>query len=150
MPWPASRRASRTTPRAGPVAHGLQLEEVGLEEDHLEELVDADLLLGGDLAGDDLAAELLDEDALLGELLLDALRVRVGLVDLVDGDDDRHLRGARVVDRLLRLRHDAVVGRDDEDDDVRRLGAARAHQRERLVARRVEEDDRAALRASTR
>ena len=40
-----------------------------------------------------------------------------------------------------RLRHDAVVGGDDQDDDVRHLGAARAHGGERLVARRVEEGD---------
>ena len=41
----------------------------------------------------------------------------------------------------LRLGHDAVVGRDDEDGDVRHLRAAGAHGRERLVARRVEERD---------
>ena len=67
--------------------------------------------------------------------------VRVRDVDLVHGDDDRHLGGARVRDRLLRLRHDAVVGRDDEHRDVRHLRAARAHGGERLVARRVEERD---------
>ena len=83
---------------------------------------------------------------MVGELLLHALDVRVRLVDLVDRDDDRDLRGPRVVDRLDRLRHDAVVGRDDEHDDVRRLGAAGAHEREGLVAGSVEEDDRLALR----
>ena len=45
----------------------------------------------------------------------------------------------------LRLRHDAVVGGDDEDGDVRHLRAAGAHGRERLVARRVEERDLAAV-----
>src|ERR1039457_1712438 len=130
----------------GPRRHGLQLEEIGLEQDHLEELVDSDFLLRGDLAGHDVAAEFLDEDSLLGELLLDALRVRLWLVDLVDGHDDRYLGGARVVDRFLRLRHDAVVGRDHQDDDVRGLGAARAHQGERLVPRRIEEDDGLAFR----
>ena len=44
-------------------------------------------------------------------------------------------------DRLDRLRHHLVVGRDDEHDDVGDLRAARAHGRERLVARRVEERD---------
>ena len=73
--------------------------------------------------------------------LLHAVDVRVGHVDLVDGDDDRHVRRARVGDRLLRLRHDAVVGRDDEDGDVRHLRAAGAHGGERLVARGVEERD---------
>jgi len=46
-----------------------------------------------------------------------------------------------VVDRLDRLRLDAVVGRDHQDDDVGDLGAARAHGGERLVAGRVEEGD---------
>ena len=64
-----------------------------------------------------------------------------GQVDLVDGDDDRHVGGARVRDRLERLRHHAVVGRDDQHRDVGHLGAAGAHGGERLVARRVEEGD---------
>ena len=67
------------------------------------------------------------------------------LVDLVDRDDDRDVRGTRVIDRLARLRHHAIIGRDDEHDDVGHLRAARAHHRERLVARRVEEHDVAAV-----
>jgi hypothetical protein len=51
------------------------------------------------------------------------------------------LRRPGVVDRLDRLRHDAVVGRHHQDDDVRRLGAAGAHRREGGVARRVDEGD---------
>ena len=61
--------------------------------------------------------------SLLDELLAHAGRVGVLAVDLGDRDDDRHLGRARVVDRLDRLRHHAVVGRDDEDRDVG--GAAR-------------------------
>ena len=49
-----------------------------------------------------------------------------------------------MVDRLDRLRHDAVVGGDDQHDEVGHLGAARAHRRERLVTRRVEEGHLAA------
>ena len=55
------------------------------------------------------------------------------------------LRRLRVRDGFARLRHDAVVGRDDEDDDVGGLGAARTHGGEGLVTGRVEEDDRALL-----
>jgi hypothetical protein len=43
-----------------------------------------------------------------------------------------------VVDRFACLRHDAVVSRDDENDDVGHTSAAGAHQRERFVAGRVE------------
>ena len=50
-----------------------------------------------------------------------------------------------MVDGLDRLRHDAVVSSDDEDSDIRDLGAARTHGREGLMARRVEEDDLLAL-----
>ena len=118
---------------------------VGDEQDPLEQVVEALLLLAprrGELRR---AAPLLGLEALGGELGLHAVGVRVGQVDLVDGDDDRHLGRARVRDRLARLRHDAVVGGDDEHGDVGRLRAAGAHRRERLVARRVEEGDLAAV-----
>ena len=66
-------------------------------------------------------------------------------VDLVEGDDDRHVGGAGVVDRFARLGHDAVVGSHHEHRDVGGLGAACAHRGERLVARRVQERDPAAV-----
>ena len=63
----------------------------------------------------------------VGQLLLDALGVGVRLVDLVDRHEDRHAGRLGVVDGFTRLRHDAVVGRDDQDDDVGDAGAAGAH-----------------------
>jgi len=94
---------------------------------------------------DGVAAPLLGEQTLLDELLTDAVRLRPGLVDLVDRDHDGHLGRPGVVDGLDRLRHDAVVRRDDQDGDVGDRRAAGAHRRERLVSRRVEEDDALAL-----
>ena len=46
-----------------------------------------------------------------------------------------------MIDRLDGLRHDAVVGGNDQHDDIRHLGAAGAHGGERLVARRIDERD---------
>ena len=46
-----------------------------------------------------------------------------------------------VVQRLDRLRHDAVVGRDHEDRDVGHLRTTGTHGGERLVARGVDEGD---------
>jgi hypothetical protein len=74
-----------------------------------------------------IAAPIFGQQAAVGELLLDALGLGVGLVDLVDGDDDRHLGRLGVVDGFERLRHDAVVGRHHQHDDVGDLGAAGAH-----------------------
>ncbi len=51
-----------------------------------------------------------------------------------------------MIDGFHRLRHDTVIGRDDEHDDVRHLGAAGTHGGERLVARRVDEGHQAAAR----
>ena len=46
-----------------------------------------------------------------------------------------------MADRFLRLRHDAVVGGDDENDDVGHLRSARAHHRECFVTGSIEERD---------
>ena len=51
-----------------------------------------------------------------------------------------------MIDGLHRLRHHAVVGGDDQDDDVGGLGAAGAHRGERLVAGRIDEGNHAARR----
>ena len=90
------------------------------------------------------ACPLFGNEAAIGELLLDAIGVGFGLVDLVDGHDDGNVGGLGVVDGLEGLRHDAVVGGDHDDDDVGDLGAAGSHAGKGFVARRIEEDDLAA------
>ena len=125
----------------GAVGVGLELEDFGLELDRFEQLVEVGLLLGRDFDVLDVAAHVLDDDLVLEKLLADLLRLGLGLIDLVDRDDHRHAGRLGVVDRLDRLRAQAVVGRDHQDHDVGDVGAARAHLRESLVARRVEEGD---------
>ena len=115
--------------------------DVGHEQNLLQQLVEPLARLRRDLCDLRRAAPLLGLQALGRELALHPVGVRVREVDLVDRDDDRHLGRARVRDRLLRLRHDAVVRRDDEHRDVGDLRAAGAHGGERLVARRVDERD---------
>ncbi len=112
---------------------------VGDEEDALEQIVEVFLLLRRHARDLCRASPLLGLEPVGGEVGEHAVGICVGQVDLVDGDDDRHVRGAGVRDRLFRLRHHAVVCGDDEDGDVGHLRAAGAHRGERLVARRVEE-----------
>ena len=99
------------------------------------------MVAGGNRDHDGVAAPVLGEQSAIGKLLLDAVRLSVGLVDLVDGNDDRNLGGAGVIDGFERLRHDAIVGRDNEDHDIGDLGAAGAHAGERFVAGSIDEDD---------
>src|SRR5262249_49006883 len=125
----------------GAVRISLQLEDLRLQGGHLQQLIDAGALLGGRRNEDRLPTPVFGYEFEVRQLTLDAIRVSLGLVDLVDGDDDRHVRRASVVKGFLRLRHHAVVRGDNQDDDVGRLGAARTHGRERLVTRRVQEGD---------
>ena len=73
---------------------------VGDEQHLLEQVVEVLLLLRGDVGELRRAAPLLGLEALGGELAAHAVGIRVGQVDLVDRDDDRHLGRARVRDRL--------------------------------------------------
>ena len=98
-----------------------EVEQLGLQQQRIEQLVDALPGQRGDADEQRLAAPLLGDQLVLRELPANAIEIAAGLVDLVDRDDDRHLRRFRVLDRLDRLRHDAVVGCDDEHDDVRDL-----------------------------
>ncbi|MNX73473.1 hypothetical protein D3C86_1048710 [compost metagenome] len=120
---------------------GLELEHLGDQQDHLEQVLEADLLLGRDGDHDGLTAPLLGDQLVLGQLLLDLVGVGAGLVDLVDGDQELDAGFLGVADGLDGLGLDAVVGRHHQDRDVGRLGAAGAHGGERLVARGVEEGD---------
>src|SRR4051812_39580232 len=115
---------------------------VGGQQDRREQFVEAGASGRGDVDEHRVAAVLLGHQAVLGELLPDLGGVGPLLVDLVDRDHDRHLGGLGVVERLDRLRHDAVVGRDDQHDDVGDLRAPCTHRGERLVTRGVDEGDR--------
>src|SRR4051812_43183986 len=141
---PAARVELRLDDRARRlgIRVGLQLLELGQRDQVLEQVVEAVTRLGRHVDELGVAAPVGRRQADLGQLAADAVRARALLVDLVDGHKDRDLGGLGVVDRLARLRHHAVVGRDDDHRDVGDLGAAGAHGGERLVARRVEEGDR--------
>src|SRR3546814_6767285 len=65
----------------------------------------------------------------------------IRLVDLGDRDDHRCVGGLGMLDRFARLRHHAVIGRNDDDDDIGDLRATRTHARARRMAWRVEEGD---------
>ena len=112
------------------------------QQDHLQQRFNSFSALGRDGNADDIAAPFLRDQLIFGQLLLDLLRIGSRLIDLVDGDDNLNAGGLGVVDRLDGLRHDAVVGSNDQYRDVGDLRAARPHRGEGGVSRRVEEGDR--------
>lgn len=125
---------------------GAQIERgIRGEQDRLEQVVDTRVVARGDVDEHRVAAVLLGHEAVLGELAADLLRLRLRLINLVHRDHDRQVRRLGVVDRLHRLRHHAVVRGDHQDGQVGRLGAAGTHGGKRLVARGIQEGDRALL-----
>jgi hypothetical protein len=60
------------------VGVGLEVQDLGLQEDLLEQLVDVRALLGRDLGREHVAAELLQHDAVLQQLLLDLAGLACG------------------------------------------------------------------------
>ena len=71
--------------------------------------------------------------------------VRVVLVDLRNRDEIRDVRLGNRRERIKRLRHHALVCRDDEDSDVCRRRAAGAQRFEGFVSGRIQEGDAAAV-----
>ncbi len=122
-----------------------ELGHFGDQQHLLEQVINAGALQRRDFHADRVAAPLFGHQSVLTDLLEHAVGVGVGLVNLVDGDDDRHLGELGVVDGFDRLGHHAVVGGDNQDDDVSNFGAARSHRREGLVTRRVNEGNGLAL-----
>ena len=133
---------------SGAVRIGPKLEHLGLQRDHVEKLVEIGLRFGRHFQFEHVAAERFDLDFMLQQFGAHPLRLGIRFVNFVDGDDDRHLRRLGVVNGLDRLRHDAVIGGDDQNDDIGDLGAAGAHRRERGMTGRIDKGDAAAGRRS--
>src|SRR5271168_4530978 len=125
------------------VGVGFQFAQIGDEKNNFEKFVDALLLLGGNFDEFGVAAPFGGHQAVFGELPFYAFELRFWFVDFVDGHDDRNVGGLGVVDGFFRLGHDAVVGGDDEHDDVGDFSAAGAHTGKSFVTGSVDEDDAA-------
>ena len=86
-----------------------------------------------------IAAPLFRDDAVLRQLVLDTIRIGLGLIDLVHGHDHRYTSSFRVLDGFDGLRHDAVVGRHHQDDHVGGFRTASTHGGKRRVTRGIQE-----------
>ena len=112
-------KASRITVRVR-----FELKDVCHQQDHVEQIADAFARLGRDRAHRRGAAPFLCDQSVLCQLLLYHVRIGGRLIHLVDGYDDFNACGFCMVDRLDRLRLDAVIRRDNKDCDIRRLCAS--------------------------
>ena len=141
-PRPLSSLASMTTPEASVSGFAVSSSMSACSKYHLKQLVDPDALLGGDVSGRSSCRPTPRVTiSCSDEHLLDLLGVRAVLVDLVDGDDDRHAsrpsRGGWPPRSAALTPSSAATTRMTMFSDV---GTAGTHGRERLgCARCVDE-----------
>ena len=79
------------------------------------------------------------------QLRVDAIKIDAGQIDLVQGHDDRHASGSGMAQSFFRLRHYTVVGRHHQYGNIGHVSAASSHFSKGLMARRVDEGNRAAV-----
>src|SRR5690606_36029361 len=132
-----------TTTRGG--RGGLQLENLGLQQNGFEQLVDAGTGFGRNRDEGSVAAPLFRNHVQRGQAVLDVVRIGFRLVHLVHRDHDRHASRFRVLHGFLGLRHHTAVSSDDENDDVGGLGTTGTHLGERGVTGGIKEGDHAAV-----
>ncbi len=124
----------------------LELVHVGDEQDDFEQIVESQVLACRHFDEWHVATPVFRNDIQFRQLLLDKVRICRRQVDLVDGNDHRHVCRPNVRHSLSRGRHDAVVRGYDQHGHIGGLGAASAHGGEGLVAGRIEEGDLSSLR----
>ena len=125
---------------AGRVRVSLEFAQIGDQQNNFKQAFKALFLLRGDFDEFGVAAPFSGHQTKIAELALDAFRLRLGLVNFVDGNNDGNVGGFSVVDGFFRLRHDAIVRGNHQDNDIRYLRAARTHAGEGFMTGRIDED----------
>ena len=126
---------------SGAVGVCLQLAHLGSQGQHFQQIVHAHAGLGRDGAHNGVAAPILAYQAVLRQLLLDALGIGLGLIHLIDGHNNGNPRRLGVVDRLHRLGHDTVLGGHHQNGDIRHHGSSGSHGGKCLMAGGIQEGD---------
>ena len=100
-----------------PFGLALQRLDVGDQQNALQQVVDAAAHLRRDRHAHHVAAVFFDQHAVIGQLLLDASGLALGLSILFSATD-RHLGRLDMGDGFLGLRHHAVIGGHHQHGDV--------------------------------
>ena len=116
----------------------LEFKHFRLQQNHLEQGIEPRFLFGGYLDHNGISAPCFGDQSMFGEGVFDPIRVGGRLINLIHRHDQRHSGCLGMMDRFDGLRHDSVVSRDDQNDDIRDLGSTSSHGRKGFVARSVQ------------
>ena len=122
---------------AGGIGH--KLKNFRLNENIFKKLVNALASLAGNRTADNITTPILRRKTALLELLLNAIDIGSRLVSLRDSHHNLNACLTRNSDTFLRLRHDAVIGSDNQNCDIGNLRTAATHCAECRVTRSIKE-----------
>ena len=122
-----------------------QIQQVGLQQYLLQQLLDTNTFLSGDLLTLVLTTPVFHQVIHIRQLLLDLLRVSMWLIDFINSENNRNTGSRSVINRLNRLRHHVIISGHDNNRDIRHLRATGTHSGKRLVTRSIQERDTAAI-----
>ena len=121
------------------IFHGSQLKQFSLQQDRIQQSIDAFATLGRNMRKLHVTTPLFRQYVTLSQLVLDAVQIGIFLVDLVDSHHQRYTCGFRVLDRFFGLRHHAVVSGNNQYHDVGQLSTACTHGGKRRMPRSIQE-----------
>ena len=104
-----------------------QFQNFRLQQDSVQQFIDTSTRFRRHMYELAFTAPLFRQDAVLGEFVLNAIRIGFWFIDLVHCNHHRNLRRFRVLDCFDGLRHYAVVGSNNQDYDVRCLRTTSTH-----------------------
>ena len=125
---------------------GTQFQYFSLQQNHLQQIIQPKLLLGGNLHKDGVTAPLFGDQLQFGELLLNAIRICVLQIDLVNRNNNGDIRSLGMGNGFPCLWHHAIIGRHHQDHDIGNLSTACTHGGEGFVAWGIQEDNSAFVR----
>ena len=104
-----------------------QLQNFSLKQDGVQQVVDTGTRFCRYRDELCFTAPLFRHNAVLGQFVLHAIHIGFWLIDFVDCNNQRHLRRFRVLDSFNGLWHHAIVGSNNQNNDIRCLSTTSTH-----------------------
>ena len=109
------------------VTYRFQLQNFSLQQDSIQQVINTGTRFRRNRDELRFAAPLFRHNAVLRQFVFNAIHIRFRFVDLVDRNHYRHLSRFCVLDSFDSLWHHAIVGSDNQNNDIRCLRTTSTH-----------------------
>ena len=118
---------------------GTELQNFSLQEDGIQQVVQAFLLQGADVNKLSVSTPILWYQSQVGKLCLYTVGICLRLINLVYSHDDRYICILGVIDSFNSLGHNTVIGGNHQNNNISNLGTTSTHHGKSFVTRCIQE-----------